>query len=133
MSPTKVVTDTPASVGSNEISAKLAGLPIGIHGGILNLQSNLLESQTKQDTMPPSSLTDFTTLIEHGDEVEQEQWLDREQWFVLRAKVPGVSARALARNYRLEELRDYLTRSREEIDKMRGQPLSSATRISSKE
>jgi hypothetical protein len=61
-------------------------------------------------------------LAEHPDDVEQEQWLDREQWFVLRAKRPGVSARALAHEYGLEELRDYIDRSRREIDKMRGSP-----------
>ena len=59
-------------------------------------------------------------LKEHPDDVEQEKWLDREQWFVLRAKRPGVSARALAHEYGLEELRDYLDRSRREIDTMRG-------------
>jgi len=62
-------------------------------------------------------------LEEHGEEVFQEKWLKREQWFVLKAKRPGVSARALARKYGLEELRDYIERSRREIDKMRGSPL----------
>jgi predicted amidohydrolase len=59
-------------------------------------------------------------LAEHGDDVEQEQFLQREQWFVLRARRPGVSARDLARQYGLEELRDYINRSRREIDQMRG-------------
>ncbi len=59
-------------------------------------------------------------LKEHGDDVFQEKWLDREQWFVLRAKRPGISARELAKRYGMEELRDYLSRSRREIDKMRG-------------
>jgi predicted amidohydrolase len=63
-------------------------------------------------------------LAEHGDDVEMEQWLTREQWFVLRAKRPGVSARRLARQYGLEELRDYLTRSRSQIDEMRNLPLA---------
>jgi predicted amidohydrolase len=61
-------------------------------------------------------------LQEHAGEVIQEQWLEREQWFVLRAGRPGVSARALARAYGLEELRDYIARSRREIDRMRGWP-----------
>ena len=61
-------------------------------------------------------------LKEHGQDVVQEKWLDREQWFVLKAKRPGVSARALARQYGLEELRDYIDRSRREIDKMGGRP-----------
>lgn len=59
-------------------------------------------------------------LKEHRDEVEQEIFMEREQWFVLRAKKPGVSARALAKEYKLEELNDYQNRSRSEIDKMRG-------------
>jgi len=61
-------------------------------------------------------------LAEHGDAVELEQWLPREQWFVLRAKQPGVSARQLAQQYGLEELRAYLTRSRTAIDQLRQQP-----------
>jgi len=59
-------------------------------------------------------------LKEHGDDVEQEQWWPMEGWFVLRAKRPGVSARDLARQYGLEELRPYINRSRSEIDKCRG-------------
>jgi len=61
-------------------------------------------------------------LEEHGEDVFQEKWLAREQWFVLKARRPGVSARALARRYGMEELRDYLDRSRSKIDKMRGGP-----------
>ncbi len=64
-------------------------------------------------------------LAERGDDVEVEQWLKREQWFVLKAKRPGVSARKLAQQYGLEELRSYLSRSRREIDKMRGEGLVS--------
>jgi predicted amidohydrolase len=63
-------------------------------------------------------------LAEHGADVALEQSLPREQWFVLKAKRPGVSARALARDYGLEELRDYTTRSRREIDRKRGHALA---------
>jgi predicted amidohydrolase len=59
-------------------------------------------------------------LAEHADEVVQEKWLELEQWFVLRAKRPGIRARALAGEYGLEELRDYIDRSHREIDRMRG-------------
>jgi predicted amidohydrolase len=62
-------------------------------------------------------------LAEHSDEVEMEQWLRREQWFVLRARRPGISARALAREHGLEELRDYVARSRVQIDARRGASL----------
>jgi len=59
-------------------------------------------------------------LKERGGDVMMEKELDREAWFVLKAKRPGVSARQLARQYGLEELRDYINRSRREIDTMRG-------------
>jgi predicted amidohydrolase len=59
-------------------------------------------------------------LSEHAQDVTQEQWLKLEQWFVLRAARPGVSARELARAYGLEELRHYLDRSRVAIDQRRG-------------
>lgn len=58
-------------------------------------------------------------LAERGDDIELERHHPREQWFILRAKRPGVSARAVARDYGLEELRDYINRSRVEIDRMR--------------
>lgn len=59
-------------------------------------------------------------LAEHPDEIEVEKKKEREAWFILKAKKPGISARQLAKKYGLEELRDYITRSRQEIDKMRG-------------
>jgi predicted amidohydrolase len=68
-------------------------------------------------------------LSEHADDVELEQHLLREQWFILRARRPGVSARALARAYGMEELRDYVNRSRREIDIMRGWAFGAAPRV----
>lgn len=59
-------------------------------------------------------------LADHGEDVELEEHLLREQWLVLRARRPGVSARSLARAYGMEELRDYVRRSRRAIDAMRG-------------
>jgi len=59
-------------------------------------------------------------LKEHAQDVQQERWMDLEQWFVLKAKRPGVSARQLAKQYGLEELRAYLDRSRRSIDARRG-------------
>lgn len=70
-------------------------------------------------------------LRERSEDLFEEKWLDDEQWFVLKAKRPGISARALAHAYGMEELRDYLRRSRREIDRMRGMPfppLHAATR-----
>ncbi len=63
-------------------------------------------------------------LRERGEDVLLERCLPREEWFVLKSRRPGVSARALAREYGLEELRDYLSRSRREIDRMRGAALA---------
>lgn len=59
-------------------------------------------------------------LEEHSADIEQEKWLELEQWFVLKAKRPEVSARQLAKEYGLEELRHYLDRSRQGIDERRG-------------
>jgi len=59
-------------------------------------------------------------LKSRGDDIAQEKWLPMEGWFVLRATRPGVSAHALALQYGLEELQQYKTRSRSEIDKCRG-------------
>lgn len=60
-------------------------------------------------------------LAEHPEDVEVEKHHLREQWIILRAKRPGVSARALAKQYGLEELRDYINRSRHSIDRMRSE------------
>ena len=59
-------------------------------------------------------------LKEHSQDVVQDKWMGLEQWFVLKAKRPGVSARALAQQYGIEELRHYLERSRVAIDSRRG-------------
>lgn len=59
-------------------------------------------------------------LSEHSADLEQETWMEMEEWFVLRAKRPGVSARELARQYGLEELQHYIERSRFAIDNRRG-------------
>ena len=59
-------------------------------------------------------------LKERGEDVAEEKWLPMEGCFVLKARRPGVSARALAKQYGLEERRPYLNRSRCEVDKARG-------------
>jgi len=71
-----------------------------------------------QDLNYPDKL--HKLLAERGDDVAQEKLLKLEGWFVLKAKRPGVSARKLAREYGLEELRHYINRSQCEIDKCRG-------------
>ena len=58
-------------------------------------------------------------LAAYPDGIMQEIYMKREQWFVLCAKRPGISARELAKSFGLEELRAYQNRSRTEIDKMR--------------
>ncbi len=59
-------------------------------------------------------------LREHAADVRLAVDMPREEWFVLEAKRPGVSARRLAREYGLEELRAYKDRSRTGIDALRG-------------
>ncbi len=66
-------------------------------------------------------------LKERDQDVVQEKWMGLEQWFVLKAKRPGVSARALAQQYGLEELPHYLERSRVAIDQLRGWAFSAMT------
>ncbi len=58
-------------------------------------------------------------LKEHAAVVEMEQWLGREQWFVLHSKSPDISVRDLARQYGLEELRAYKRRSLAQLDARR--------------
>jgi len=71
-----------------------------------------------QDLNRPARIAKL--LKERGDDVEEEKWLPMEGCFVLKAKRPGVSARALSRQYGMEERRPYLNRSRTEVDKARG-------------
>jgi predicted amidohydrolase len=59
-------------------------------------------------------------LREHAADVRLDVDMPREEWFVLAAKRPGVSARRLAQEYGLEELRAYKDRSRIGIDGRRG-------------
>jgi hypothetical protein len=61
----------------------------------------------------------------------QSEYLEREAWFVLQARRPGVSARELAAQYGMEELRAYIDRSRREIDDMRGHPFGERSQSSS--
>ena len=71
-----------------------------------------------QDLNLPDKLDKL--LKEKGEDVGKEKWLPMEGWFVLKAKRTGVSARELAGQYGLEEVRHYINRSRCEIDKCRG-------------
>jgi predicted amidohydrolase len=59
-------------------------------------------------------------LKEHGDDVMLDKYIERDGWFVLKAKRPGVSARQLARSYGLEELRDFIEHCRQICDHRRG-------------
>lgn len=59
-------------------------------------------------------------LQDHGNDIEQEKWLPMENWVVLRAKRPGVSAKELAKQYGLVDRHHYINRSQCEIDKCRG-------------
>lgn len=58
-------------------------------------------------------------LDERGDDVELDAHMEAEQWFVLRARKGGISARRLAAEYGLEELPAYVRRSLDFIDDVR--------------
>ena len=59
-------------------------------------------------------------LNEYKGKIECDMVLDREGWFTLKAVSPGISARKVAAEYGIEELRAYKKRSAIEIDEMRG-------------
>jgi predicted amidohydrolase len=65
-------------------------------------------------------------LAAHALDVGVDVDMPREEWFVLKARRPGVSARRLGREYGLEELRAYQDRSRIGIDVRRGFSFSEA-------
>jgi hypothetical protein len=58
-------------------------------------------------------------LREHPGEVEVEQHLAAEAWYVLRATKPGVRVRDLCQQYRIETLREYRQRSRTQLNDLR--------------
>lgn len=58
-------------------------------------------------------------LSEHAGEVELARHMSAEQWYVLRSTRPDVDVQALAQGYGLEELQDYIRRSRTAIDELR--------------
>jgi predicted amidohydrolase len=64
-------------------------------------------------------------LAEHAADVTLDTDMPREEWFVLKARRPGVSVRDLAREYGLEELRTYQDRSRIGVDARRGYSFTS--------
>jgi predicted amidohydrolase len=61
-------------------------------------------------------------MADHGDDLFVDATKDAEQWYVLRKRRPEVNVRELARAYHLEELRDYIRRSRTSIDCIRHCP-----------
>jgi predicted amidohydrolase len=61
--------------------------------------------------------------------VRQVVYLQDEQWFVMRAMLPGVSAREVCREAGMEELPAYKRRSRKEIDMRRNQARQSLDNI----
>lgn len=58
-------------------------------------------------------------LADHGDDVQLDAMLTSEEWFVLSRRHEGIRVRDLARSYGLEEIRDYVQRSREAMDALR--------------
>jgi len=57
-------------------------------------------------------------LREHPGEVRMRHFTE-EQWYLLESAAPGVSVRALAKEYGMETLREYCRRSRRQINALR--------------
>jgi len=60
-------------------------------------------------------------LREHKDEVVQEEASGSKAWFLLRSIKPGVRVRELCSEYKIETLRQYQHRSREQINVARAE------------
>ena len=59
-------------------------------------------------------------LDEHKGEIERVSNIgDMESWYVLRALKPGVRVRDLCTQYKIETLREYRHRSRDQINERR--------------
>lgn len=58
-------------------------------------------------------------LREHKGEVEQEDVSGSKAWYLLRSRKPGVLVRDLCARYKIETLREYQHRSREQINEAR--------------
>ncbi|MGH9558421.1 MAG: carbon-nitrogen hydrolase family protein [Bryobacteraceae bacterium] len=58
-------------------------------------------------------------LLECGQDIEMERFLEAESWFILRSRREGVSAREIARQYGLEELGPYIRRCELDIEARR--------------
>lgn len=58
-------------------------------------------------------------LAEHKEIVSQEHFYEMEAWYLLKATKPGVSVRDLCKQYEIETLRQYLHRSRRQINELR--------------
>ena len=64
-------------------------------------------------------------LQDYADAIEMDNCLERESWFTLKAKKPGVSVQKLAADYELETLSHYKKRKSDELDGLRGYTLRS--------
>jgi predicted amidohydrolase len=78
----------------------------------LDLDRTLIHTNFNQDKVT-------RLLREHRGEVVREQFLDMESWYVLRSTKPGLRVRDLCREYKIETLREYRHRSREQINDAR--------------
>jgi hypothetical protein len=58
---------------------------------------------------------------EHKGELEIESTFETEYWYLFRSTKPGVLVRDLLKKYKLETLREYRHRSREQINEARKQ------------
>lgn len=61
------------------------------------------------------------------NDVALDRFLDFEQWFVLKANRPGVNMLSIAEKYGLEDHREFIKRSRAEMDRRRGSTLDQPT------
>jgi len=105
------------------------------HCLVYDITGDLLLESSKEDFLVTRITLDLDRRVYHGDfnwekaqrlindhpdEVELDKFLHQEHWFILKAKRGGVNVLSLAKQYGLEEHRDYVKRSRTELNRRRG-------------
>jgi hypothetical protein len=86
---------------------------------LLSLAAGTCAALAAKTALPGRQVKVEKLLREHKDEVEQEKDSGSKAWYLLRSIKPGVRVRELCEQYKIETLRQYQHRSREQINTAR--------------
>jgi beta-ureidopropionase len=107
-------------------------VPVG-WGNIIDITGENMKDVMKKESMFIATLDTDQTFIhenftgekvtklleDHKDEIVMVHHYDMEAWWLLKSVKPGVSVRKLCKEYGIETLREYLHRSRQQINEIR--------------